>query len=273
MEEELSKNEQLKKQMQITLAKLQLSKDAADYLQEHKEQYTPEQMNEIRTALCDGVSLDEIEDYYTAEISPDQMKQMRKRYLIGEDISLLFQQVTAKVQRLQQLSDDMIAINKAMNSQQEEFLRSIQNEFQVAESKNAELLKSVLLQLKSVHGEQDRRRNAFLFSGKKTAKDEIRSLIEKGKYNPEQLQELTEAYSANLPEEQIQLIAKPENSAQTMKQLRLLYEARNHYNVPQNVQEKPQKKPQKDELEVQQDELDSYEDEELEDEYDESEEG
>ena len=96
--------------------------------------------------------------------------------------------------------------------------------------------------------------------------------IEKGKYNPEQLQELTEAYSANLPEEQIQLIAKPENSAQTMKQLRLLYEARNHYNVPQNVQEKPQKPPE-DELEVQQDELDSYEDEELEDEYDESEEG
>lgn len=217
--------------IQLALVKsIGLTEDEMKWLNEF---YDPDIIEEIRIAIKDGMKVSAVMDAFAPDMSREQARAVR----------LAFYQTDSKETESQK---DLSVIINYMDEMENTLVNSLQrlieerlNSLIIRMDKFHEGLNTQLQEIRVALQERDKNQEDLtnkhdskkkLFA-KKQPQDVLVQLVEKGRFNPEQLEEITFAINEGLSSEIILAIAKPELSPEAMHQLRLFYIAKNMASV------------------------------------------
>lgn len=223
------------------LAKFYLPKEQAQFFDSLLLEYQPEQLLEIFIAMHDGLQMEDIQNYYISSYSAKELKRSRiNDYHLGRT-SQIYERFNSKVLRdedlMKKLQADMSRIVEQLKTEivnQTAWQNMILQEMNaknasidLLEKQNAELMERMTTAVNH-HSEKNSHRSNGIFKKKSIA---AMTVIEKnmaaGKYNAEQIEEITSALKENLSDEQLLTISKESNDAATIKQMVRLYTLRN----------------------------------------------
>ena len=205
------------RKIQLALVKcIGLSDADTAWLSEYEE---PGTIENIRIAIQDGMTIETAKETFSGVTDPDRAKQLRMRFYREQDavaeVNELMLAITNRIDVLQENIEKQIS----NISTDKEIIRLGEKMERWMEGQKKEQFVSPLQRQEKESKKQG------LFK-KKDKEDGIMQLVQKGKFTPEQLAEVTESINAGLPEELLSEIAKPSLSPAAMKQLRLFYLAR-----------------------------------------------
>lgn len=226
------------RKIQLALVKcIGLSDADTAWLSEYEE---PGTIENIRIAIQDGMTIETAKETFSGVTDPDRAKQLRMRFYREQDavaeVNELMLAITNRIDVLQENIEKQIS----NISTDKEIIRLGEKMERWMEDQKKEQFVSPLQKQ-----EKENKKGQGLFK-KKDKEDSIMQLVQKGKFTPEQLAEVTESINAGLPEELLSEIAKPSLTPAAMKQLRLFYLARQEVKqtkLEQQSQEKLQEPP------------------------------
>ncbi len=219
------------RKIQLALVKsIGLTDDEMEWLSKFED---PDVMEEIRIAVKDGMKVAIAMEVFPLELDPEQAKQVRLEF---------YQTCRGEAEGKEDLSAIMTYMDEIRNTMEHSFSVLVEektdlliarlNESYAALDTQLQEVKTALqesdVKQKALLTEQtDTRRKLFTRKPSRSQKDQLLQLVEKGRFTPEQLEEITFAINEKLSNDVLLAIAKPELSPEAMRQLRLFYIAKN----------------------------------------------
>lgn len=160
----------------------------------------PDIIEDIRIAIKDGMKVSAAMDAFMPDMSQEQAREAR-------------------------LSFYRICKSEAENKKNLSAIMNYMDELRrLIEEKADSIIINMDKSYEGLNKQRDGKKKLFV---KRPHQDALVQLVEKGRFNPEQLEEITFAINEGLSGEIISAIAKPELSPEAMHQLRLFYIAKN----------------------------------------------
>lgn len=201
------------RKIQLALVKcLELSEEDVAWISGYEDS---DVIENIRIAIKDGMAIETAKEVFDNVMDSRLASQIRMDFYADRNMTM-------------QTEDLLLAISKRMDTIQDNILNQM-----AAINKNKEIsqLEEKLEQWMECHEKeltperQEKEVKKGLFR-KKDKEDTITQLVQKGKFTPEQLAEITKAMNAGLDGDILNEIAKPGLTPVAMKQLSLFYLAK-----------------------------------------------
>lgn len=203
------------RKIQLALVKcLELSEEDVAWISGYEDS---DVIENIRIAIKDGMAIETAKEVFDNVMDSCLASQIRMDFYADRNMTM-------------QTEDLLLAISKRMDTIQDNILNQM-----AAINKNKEIsqLEEKLEQWMECHEKeltperQEKEVKKGLFRKKdKDKEDTITQLVQKGKFTPEQLAEITKAMNAGLDGDILNEIAKPGLTPVAMKQLSLFYLAK-----------------------------------------------